>query len=87
MQANQQNFCLYTLSTTPSSLLVYLFLWCIHAQKMPGALLLISHILSVWEQLMNQGKEVEISVPSQPMFDSSEQKASGSTTTSTTGTE
>ena len=27
---------------------------------------------SIWEQLMNQGKEVEISVPSQPMFDSSE---------------
>ena len=37
----------------------------------------------IWEQL-NQGKEVEMSVPSQPM--SSEQKASG-TTTSTTGTE
>ena len=56
---------------------------------MTGALLLISHFLSVWEQLMNQGKEVEISVPSQPIFDSSEQKArlSGSTTTSTTGTE
>ena len=54
---------------------------------MTGALLLISHTLSVWEQLMNQGKEVEISVPSQPIFDSSEQKVSGSTTTSTTGTE
>ena len=54
---------------------------------MTGALLLISHILSVWEQLMNQGKEVDISVPSQPVFDSSEQKASGSTTTFTTGTE
>ena len=39
-----------------------------------------------WEQLMNQGKEVEISMPSQPIFDSREQKASGSTT-STTGTE
>ena len=44
---------------------------------MTGALLLISHILSVWEQLTNQGKEVEIYV----------QKASGSTTTATTGTE
>ena len=54
---------------------------------MTGVLLLISHILSVWEQLMNQGKEMEISVPSQSMFDSSEQKASVSTTTSTTGTE
>ena len=40
----------------------------------------------IWEQLMNQGKEVEISLPSQPMFDFSEQKASGSTTP-TTGTE
>ena len=40
----------------------------------------------IWEQLMNQGKEVEISLPSQPMLDSSEQRASGSTT-STTGTE
>ena len=39
-----------------------------------------------WEQLLNQGKEVEISMPSQPTFDSREQKASGSTT-STTGTE
>ena len=54
---------------------------------MTGALLLISHIIPVWEQLMNQGKKVEISVPSQSIFDSSEQKASGSTTTSTTGTE
>ena len=36
----------------------------------------------IWEQLMNQGKEVKIAVPSQPMFDSSEQKTSGSTTTS-----
>ena len=50
---------------------------------MAGALLLIYHILSG----MNQGKEVETSVPSQPIFYSSEQKASGSTTTSTTGTE
>ena len=41
----------------------------------------------IWEQLLDQGKEMEISVPSQSMFDSSEQKASGSTTTSTTGTE
>ena len=41
----------------------------------------------IWEQLMNQDKEVKIYVPSQPMFDSSEQKASGSTTASTTGTE
>ena len=40
----------------------------------------------IWEQLINQGKEVEIPLPSQPMFDSSEQKASGSTT-STSGTE
>ena len=40
----------------------------------------------IWEQL-NQDKEVEISVPSQPMSsDSSEQKVSGSTTTSTTDT-
>ena len=44
----------------------------------------------IWEQLMNQGDSVmEISVPSQPIFDSNEQKASGSTTTYTTvsGTE
>ena len=41
----------------------------------------------IWEQL-NQGKEVEISVPSQPTSsDSSEQKASGSTKTYTTGIE
>ena len=52
---------------------------------MTGALL-IDIPFPIWEELMNQGKEVEISVPSQPVFNSSEQKASGSTT-STTGTE
>ena len=41
----------------------------------------------IWEQL-SQSKEVDISVPSQPMSsDSSDQRASGSTITSTTGAE
>ena len=41
----------------------------------------------ICEQVMNPVKEVDISVPSQPMFNSSEQEASGSTTKSTTGIE
>ena len=51
---------------------------------MTGVLLLIFHNLyPTWEQLMNQGKEVEIYLPSQLMSDFSEQKASGSTTFTT----
>ena len=39
--------------------------------------IVIDILYPIWEQLMNQGKEVEISVPSQPMFDSSEQETTG----------
>ena len=57
-----------------------------HTRKENDGSIVIDIPYPIWEQLMNQGKEVEIYLPSQPMFDFSEQKASGSTTF-TTGTE
>ena len=54
-----------------------------HTRKENDGSIVIDIPYPIWEQLMNQGKEVEINLPSQPMFDFSEQKASGSTTFTT----
>ena len=57
-----------------------------HTRKENDGSIVIDIPYPIWEQFMNQGKEVELYLPSQPMFDFSEQKTSGSTTF-TTGTE